>query len=110
MTTPRYRVSVDIGGTFTDLVVQDRETGDTSTGKMPSTPRTRRAACSRPQGVRARWTGPIPDPRHHRRPNAVLERKGARVALVTTRDFGDVYAIGHDRRDIYSLHYRKPKA
>src|SRR5262249_8331776 len=42
--------------------------------------------------------------------NSVLERKGARVALVTTRNFGDVYAIqGNDRRDIFSIHYRKPK-
>src|SRR5262249_54228952 len=42
--------------------------------------------------------------------NAVLERKGARVALVTTHNFGDVYAIqGNDRRDIFSIHHRKPK-
>ena len=36
--TKRFRVSADIGGTFTDLVFQDGATGDTFTGKLPSTP------------------------------------------------------------------------
>ena len=34
----KYRVSVDIGGTFTDFVVADEETGKVFTGKVPSTP------------------------------------------------------------------------
>ena len=108
----KYRVSADIGGTFTDLVLQNAETGETSTGKMLST----RENPARgvldglrtflPEDAAARFlihgtTVGI---------NAVLERRGARVALVTTRGFRDVYAIaGNDRRDIFSIHYRKPR-
>lgn len=108
----RYRVSVDIGGTFTDLVFQDAETGDTFTGKVLSTPD------NRARGVLEGLTTFLPKASKlefliHGTTvglNAVLERKGARVALVTTHKFGDVYAIqGNDRRDIFSIHYRKPK-
>ncbi|MGH3905530.1 MAG: hydantoinase/oxoprolinase N-terminal domain-containing protein, partial [Pseudonocardiaceae bacterium] len=35
----RYRVSIDIGGTFTDFVVHDQEAGRAFTGKVLSTPR-----------------------------------------------------------------------
>ena len=112
MTTPRYRVSADIGGTFTDLVFQDRETGETFTGKIPSTPQNPAGAVL--EGLKAFMPeGTGPDFLIHGTTvglNSVLERKGARVALVTTRNFGDVYAIqGNDRRDIFSIHYRKPK-
>jgi N-methylhydantoinase A len=108
----RYRVSVDIGGTFTDLVFQDARTGDTFTGKVLSTPD------NRARGVLEGLTTFMPKGSKlefliHGTTvglNAVLERKGARVALVTTHKFGDVYAIqGNDRRDIFSIHYRKPK-
>jgi N-methylhydantoinase A/oxoprolinase/acetone carboxylase beta subunit len=34
----RYRVAVDIGGTFTDIVAIDNHTGVVNTGKVPSTP------------------------------------------------------------------------
>lgn len=110
--TPRYRVSADIGGTFTDLVFQDRETGNTFTGKIPSTPQNPAGAVL--EGLNAFMPeGAAPDFLIHGTTvglNSVLERKGARVALVTTRNFGDVYAIqGNDRRDIFSIHYRKPK-
>jgi N-methylhydantoinase A len=108
----RFRVSADIGGTFTDLVFQDADTGDTFTGKILSTPGNPAGAVLEglatflPEGagldflVHGTTVGL----------NSVLERRGARVALVTTRNFGDVYAIqGNDRRDIFSIHYRKPK-
>jgi N-methylhydantoinase A len=111
-TKARYRVSADIGGTFTDLVFQDAKTGGTFTGKILSTPGNPAGAVLEglktflPDGagldflVHGTTVGL----------NSVLERKGARVALVTTRNFGDVYAIqGNDRRDIFSIHYRKPK-
>ena len=34
----RYRVAVDVGGTFTDIFVLDEETSDVSVAKVPSTP------------------------------------------------------------------------
>ncbi len=108
----RYRVSVDIGGTFTDLVFQDAKSGDTFTGKVLSTPANPaggvleglKTFLPKDAGLEFLIHGTTVGV------NAVLERKGARVALVTTRNFGDVYAIqGNDRRDIFSIHYRKPK-
>jgi N-methylhydantoinase A len=108
----RFRVSADIGGTFTDLVFQDAVSGDAFTGKILSTPGNPAQAVLEgltsflPQGasldflVHGTTVGL----------NAVLERRGARVALVTTENFGDVYSIqGNDRRDIFSIFYRKPK-
>jgi N-methylhydantoinase A len=107
-----FRVSADIGGTFTDLVFQDAISGDAFTGKILSTPGNPAQAVLEglasflPKGasldflVHGTTVGL----------NAVLERRGARVALVTTENFGDVYSIqGNDRRDIFSIFYRKPK-
>jgi N-methylhydantoinase A len=108
----RFRVAADIGGTFTDLVFQDADSGDTFTGKILSTPGNPAGAVLEgldaflPRGAKLDFlihgtTVGV---------NAVLERRGARVALVTTKNFGDVYAIqGNDRRDIFAIHYRKPK-
>ena len=42
--------------------------------------------------------------------NAVLTRSGARVALLTTRNFRDIYAIqGNDRGEIFSIRWNKPE-
>ena len=42
--------------------------------------------------------------------NAILERKGARIAFVTTRGFRDIpFLQRHDRRNIYELRYAKPQ-
>ena len=42
--------------------------------------------------------------------NAILERKGARIAFVTTRGFRDILFLQrHDRRNIYDLRYAKPQ-
>ncbi len=42
--------------------------------------------------------------------NAILERKGARIAFVTTRGFRDIpFLQRHDRRNIYDLRYAKPR-
>src|SRR5882724_9991432 len=108
----RFRVSADIGGTFTDLVFQNAASGETFTGKILSTPANPAGAVI--EGLNVFLPeGAVVDFLVHGTTvglNSVLERKGARVALVTTRNFGDVYAIqGNDRRDIFSIHYRKPK-
>ena len=107
----RCRVAVDIGGTFTDLVFQNPDTGEGRTGKILSTPDNLATAVL--DGLRTF----LPSEAEmafliHGTTvglNAVLERRGARVALVTTANFRDVYTIaGNDRRDIFSIHYRKP--
>ena len=108
----RYRVSADIGGTFTDLVFQDAASGATFTGKILSTPANPAGAVLEGLSAFLPEDAAVDFLVHGTTVglNSVLERKGARVALVTTRNFGDVYAIqGNDRRDIFSIHYRKPR-
>lgn len=108
----RYRVSVDIGGTFTDFVVHDEEQGYAFTGKVLSTPD------DPARGVISGLTGLIYDLGNiaflvHGTTvglNAFLERRGARVLLVTTAGFRDVYTIARgDRKKLYALQYRKPE-
>ena len=104
---PRLLIGSDTGGTFTDIVRLD-ETG-LSTWKVPSTPDD--FARGVLEGVKRLLGQPA------RRPavelvhsttvatNALLERKGARVALLTTGGFRDVLAIGRQARpDLYDLH------
>ncbi len=108
----RYRVSVDIGGTFTDFVVYDEEKGYAFTGKVLSTPD------DPARGVITGLTDLIGNLGHiaflvHGTTvgvNAFLERRGARVLLVTTDGFHDVYTIARgDRKKLYALQYRKPE-
>jgi N-methylhydantoinase A len=108
----RYRVSIDIGGTFTDLVVYDEEEKQAITGKVLSTPD------DPAQGVITGLTSAIDDPGQisflvHGTTvglNAFLERRGERVLLITTEGFRDVYAIARgDRKKLFALKYRKPE-
>ncbi len=107
----RYRVSADIGGTFTDIVRQDSETGACNAWKVLSTPGNPAIAVLR--GIDAA----IPDDAEielfvHGTTvglNALLTRRGARVALLTTENFRDVYSIqGNDRGEIFSIRWNKP--
>ena len=104
-------LGVDTGGTFTDFVLVDHANGTITTTKVPSTPRDPGQALA--AGL-ARLEGA------HRvdrliiattvATNAVLERQGPRVVLVTNRDFEDVLFIGRmDKERIYDLNWRKPK-
>ena len=108
----RYRVSIDIGGTFTDLVVHDEEEQRSFTGKVLSTPD------DPARGVITGLMDLIEDPGEisflvHGTTvglNAFLERRGTRVLLVTTQGFRDVYAIARgDRKKLFALQYRKPE-
>jgi N-methylhydantoinase A len=108
----KYRVSADIGGTFTDLVFQDAGTGNTFTGKILSTPQNPASAVL--EGLKKFLpVNSAVDFMIHGTTvglNAVLQRRGAKVAILTTKNFKDVYSIqGNDRRDIFKIHYQKPK-
>ena len=106
------RVAVDIGGTFTDLVTLNEETGELREEKAHTTPANfglgvldalRKARV--PMGEVTYFT-------HGTTVviNAITERKGARTALVTTRGFRDVIEITRcNRPDIYNLRYEKPQ-
>ncbi len=102
-------IGVDIGGTFTDVVATDAD-GRLRIAKLPSS----RIDPSAP--VRTVLNGLLPewqiDPGQVERfvhgttvaTNAVLERKGARLGLLTTAGFEDVIEIGRqNRRQIYQL-------
>lgn len=108
----RYRVSADIGGTFTDLVISEVETGRSFTGKQPSTPDNPSRAVLK--GIEELVPNPPAiDFMVHGTTvglNTFLERKGARVLLITTAGLRDSYVIARgDRPELYRLKYRKPK-
>ncbi len=112
MSPNRYRVSADIGGTFTDFVAMEVTSGQAFTGKVLSTPKNPALAVL--QGVQQLipTPGDIEFMVHGTTVgiNAFLERKGARVLLVTTAGLRDFYSIARgDRAELYALKYRKPQ-
>ena len=98
------RIGIDTGGTFTDFVVV--RDGRMEVFKKFSTPREPEAAIL--EGLQ----GLEPTEVIHGSTvatNALLERKGARVALLTTEGFEDVLAIGRQtRRELYNIFVRRP--
>jgi N-methylhydantoinase A len=104
------RVAVDIGGTFTDVVVFDEANGSLSLAKTLSTP----AELARGvlEGL-CKAQVPFADVStliHGSTVvvNAIIERKGAKTALVTTRGFRDVYEIGRiNRPESFNPRFRK---
>ena len=90
------RVAIDTGGTFTDCVYL--EAGQLRVLKLRSTPSNPAAAVL--EGLARIGAGKKLDVRHGTTvgTNAMLERKGARVAFVTTAGFEDTIAIGRQTR------------
>ena len=91
------RIGVDVGGTFTDLIFLDDETGEVTVGKGPSNP------SAVDQAVRSVVSSSVDEQGVERASyflhgttvglNALLERKGARVAILTTEGFRDVLEV-----------------
>jgi N-methylhydantoinase A len=107
------RLGVDVGGTFTDLIFYDDETGEIRVGKEPTTP------AAPEEGVLAAVAAAVPDGRlgvakyflHGTTVglNSLLTRTGAVVGLLATRGFRDVLEIARgDRGDPYNLFWRQP--
>ena len=100
----RYRLGCDIGGTFTDFVLLDDETGEIRTSKCLTTPKDPSDAVE--QGIRTlEATAPGFVPRLNELIhgttlviNSIIERKGAKTALITTKGFRDVLEIGREMR------------
>ena len=109
------RVGIDIGGTFTDLAFVDEETAETGVLKVASTPGDYAAgviqaleALAADRGVSA---GAISFLSHATTvvTNAILESKGARAALITTRGFRDVLEIRRQARaQLYNMFQPPP--
>ena len=101
-------VGVDVGGTFTDFVVLSN--GSARAHKVPSTPDDYGRAVER--GLRELGLEAGYSLVHSSTvaTNTLLERTGAKVALVTTRGFRDVLEIGRQTRpDLYALVVEKPE-
>ena len=106
----RTRVAADIGGTFTDIAAFDERTGRLLLGKALSTPA--RLVDGISQGMEkagARFADA--EAFLHGSTiaiNTMLERSGAKTALLTTEGFRDIYEIGRiNRPDAYNLYFRK---
>lgn len=110
----RFRLGADIGGTFTDIVLL-REDGRLFSKKVLSTPDDYSKAIEQGVASLLQEVGVAPDQiaefAHGTTiaTNAIIERKGVRVALVTTKGFRDVLEIGRFRSPrLYDISYRKP--
>jgi N-methylhydantoinase A len=103
------RIGVDVGGTFTDLVALAR--GRLLTVKVPSTPRDQSEGVLRALAASGIAPADVGELRHGTTvaTNALLERRGARTALVTTEGFRDVLEIGRQNRpSLYDLTRDRP--
>src|SRR6185312_6053031 len=104
-------IGIDTGGTFTDMVVLDRETGRISSLKTSSTPQEPGDAI-----LNALDEGGIdgPDVQSFTHgttvgTNALIERTGCRVAFLTTSGFEDTpYIQRINRKVLYDLRWKKP--
>ncbi|MFQ6098151.1 MAG: hydantoinase/oxoprolinase N-terminal domain-containing protein, partial [Armatimonadota bacterium] len=105
---PQTVVGVDVGGTFTDFVVADGER--VGTLKVPTTPDDPcRAVVDGLQRLLSSTEGHVLTHGSTVATNALLERKGARTALITTAGFEDVLEIGRQTRpSLYDLAVRRP--
>ncbi len=110
----RYKLAIDIGGTFTDGVMHDAETGMIWLEKSLTTPTdpgdavtTVARALLAHTTDRARPTADMIDDVVHATTlvtNAIIERKGAKTALIVTKGFADTLMLRReDRYDLYDL-------
>src|SRR2546422_2240025 len=107
-----YRVGFDVGGTFTDFVLQS-PTGELTTAKRLTTYPDPSAAClaGLDQLMAAVGWDEVAQVVHGTTlgSNIVIERKARGVGLLTTRGFRDVLIIGREKRyQVYDLQIEKP--
>ncbi len=109
-------LSIDIGGTFTDLVLYDLKEGHVRVGKVltsyPDPAKAVLAGVSKLLANESIHADDIERVIHGTTlvTNALIERRGAKTALLTTRGFRDALEIGNEGRyDIYDLALVKPK-
>jgi len=103
-------IGVEIGGTFTDLVLKDRD-GHMRTVKVPSTPAAPEEGALEAVLQASRDLASVTTIIHGSTiaTNGVLERRGARIGLLVTRGFRDLLDLQRqDRTNLYELKYTKP--
>ncbi len=114
----KIRIGIDIGGTFTDVVVVEAELGSFKIYKVPSTPADYvigiRSALGKllaenewnPEDIEFFFHGTTIAT------NTVIEKKGAKTGLLTTSGFRDVLEVGRTERrpiDLYNLGMERPR-
>ncbi len=100
MGAAQFRVGIDVGGTFTDIVLSDGEMGCLSLHKVPTTPHDIAVGLLRGLGKSGVPPAEIAEIAHGTTvaTNAILERKGARTGLITTKGFRDLLELRDGRR------------
>ncbi len=105
-----YRLGCDIGGTFTDFVLLNDETGEIQINKCLTTPKDPSDAVE--EGIREMLTktpgfvGQLDEVIHGTTLviNSIIERKGAKTGLITTKGFRDVLELAREKRyDTYDI-------
>ena len=101
-----HLIGIDVGGTFTDVVLRDEVTGAMRVAKVPSTPADQSRGFM--EGIDELGVEPATVALliHGTTvaTNAVIERKGVACVLATTKGFGDVLELGRrDRPEVYGL-------
>ncbi|MCB1343723.1 MAG: hydantoinase B/oxoprolinase family protein [Rhodobacter sp.] len=111
----RWRVGFDIGGTFTDFILYDAVEGAVTLHKRLTTPHDPAEAAliglQELVALRGIALSDVGDMVHGTTlvTNAVIERKGAKLGLITTRGFRDILEMGTEQRyDIYDLFVEFP--
>ncbi len=111
MTERRYRLAVDIGGTFVDAISYDERTGEITVRKAPTTPadgvitatRATNASLEEASVYTHGTTLGL---------NAILERKGAVTGIITNAGFRDIFEIARGdlpSGSMYDFQYRRPE-
>lgn len=106
------RIAVDVGGTFTDVIVLDEATQTLRLEKVETIPHDPATGVLQGFHKANAKIGAINYFVHGTTLglNALLTRRGAKVAIITTKGFRDVYELGRTSRDpMYDLKYRKPR-
>ncbi len=98
--SPTKIAGIDVGGTFTDLVLVDEASGELRLAKVPTTPANQAFGVLAALADAAVALDEVATIVHGTTTttNALLERKGATVGLITTRGFRDVLELGRRTR------------
>ena len=109
----RFKLAIDIGGTFVDLVVYNQETKILRHFKVPTTPTNPAQAVLAGVGSLETPLSEFDDFMHGTTLglNAILERKGAKVGIITNKGFEDIFLIARGSlnfADMYRFDFEQP--
>ena len=111
-----YRIGIDVGGTFTDVTLLNSETGKYYTYKLSSTLQDQSIAIANGAKETLELYGvPVSEIEYFGHgttvaTNMIIERKGAKTALITTKGFRDLLEIGRQTRpSLYNTQEDKPE-